>query len=311
MNNILYTGSFLLIGFGIGQHIDFSYSPYTIGLLGVLITVSSFKKVELQKIDALILLVSYVFLIFLNNIFPLIIPHIVILLFFYILARKSESSRYLERVIAENKKEASEFNKVLQSLKKERHDYLKHISAIQYLLETANTEEAKKYLNSIINKFENTNLSIRGEQGVIAAILNDRFQRAQKINIQLNYNLTIPLSQLSIQNEQLVSLIGNILDNALDAAEEYKKNTNNPTTIDLTFTKKFGIFILECANSTCPIPTTIIDNIFRKGEMTTKSNHDGLGTVIISEIVKYNNGHLDYTYYKNKFTLKIKFPAIH
>ena len=47
-----------------------------------------------------------------------------------------------------------QFNETFQMVRKERHDYLKHVAAIQYLLEKEQFEEAKSHdSNAICSKF--------------------------------------------------------------------------------------------------------------------------------------------------------------
>ena len=83
--------------------------------------------------------------------------------------------------------------------------------------------------------------------------------------------------------------------------------------ITLQFYKRSGLYLLTCKNSSLPIPTDILDTLFKAFGRTTKpgAEHEGLGTKIIYDVVAQYHGFLDFVYKDEEFTVKIKFPAIH
>ena len=209
----------------------------------------------------------------------------------------------------ETEAQQQQFNEVFQTVRKERHDYLKHIAALQFMLENNEIAQTKRYLAGIVDDYEETNLSIKGERGAVAAVLHQAFQRARFQNIAVNYQFEVPCSQLPLSDKQLVSLIGNILENSIQAASEWQCTYGTQAFVDVELIKRSGLFILQCTNSTPPLPSSLVDGLFEKAGLTTKGGHDSLGTAIIAEIVKQGNGHLDFVYEKEIFTLKLKFPA--
>lgn len=57
-------------------------------------------------------------------------------------------------------------------------------------------EEAKSYMTNIFDSYEETNLSIKGEQGAVASVLHTNYKRARTENIAINYRLDVPVSQI-------------------------------------------------------------------------------------------------------------------
>lgn len=204
-----------------------------------------------------------------------------------------------------------EYNQTFQTVRKERHDYLKHIAAIQYLLENEQSQEAKRYIADLVGGYEETNLSIKGEHGAVAAILHRIYQRAREANIAINYDFEVPCSKLPLSSQEIVALLGNILENALDACLEWQQHHSAQGFIEVTLQKRSGLYILICKNSTIPLPKEVADPLFQTTGITTKSKHDGLGTSIIRTIVKQHQGYFDFTAEKEMFTLICKFPSIH
>ena len=74
---------------------------------------------------------------------------------------------------------SSHFNETFRIVRSERHDFLKHVSAIHYLLEHERNQEAKDYLDQLVDGYEETNLSIKGERGVVAGVLHQVYRRAK------------------------------------------------------------------------------------------------------------------------------------
>lgn len=230
---------------------------------------------------------------------------------FFVYGTKGERElKTIRLVTVETTAQQQQFNEVFQAVRKERHDYLKHIAALQFMLENDDTAEAKRYLATVVNSYEETNLSIKGERGAIAAVLHEASKQARAQGIALNYRFDVPCSQLPLTDQQLVSLLGNIVENAIHAANQWQQAYGTQAFVDIELMKRSGLFILQCTNSTLPLSNTIADGLFEREDLTTKDGHDGLGTMIIADIVKHCNGHLDFIHDKETFTLKLKFPAL-
>ena len=99
-------------------------------------------------------------------------------------------------------------------------------------------------------------------------------------------NITFDSEQLTnsfpLSDYDLCSLIGNILDNAIEAS----KDADNPY-ISFSIKKEGNCCIIQC-NNTFLNPPKIINNRFQ----TTKHNKKthGIGTQIIKSIAYNNNG---------------------
>lgn len=230
-----------------------------------------------------------------------------------------EMSRYflsgkLSLLQAESKQfheEREHFNETFRIVRSERHDFLKHVSALHFMLENGEADEAKKYLDGMVEDYKETNLSIKGERGVVAGILHQMYRRAKDLEIEVIYDFDIPLSTLPLSDQQIVALIGNILSNAIDACEDWQRENHIKASLTFQFYKRSGLYILQCKNHTLPIPTVVLDELFHSYGQTTKSGeHEGLGTKIIQDIVDEANGYLDFICKDFEFNLKIKIPAI-
>ncbi|MCR8847525.1 GHKL domain-containing protein [Rossellomorea sp. SC111] len=196
-------------------------------------------------------------------------------------------------------------------VRSERHDFLKHISSIHYMLEHHHHEEAAAYLDDLVDGYEETNLSIKGERGSVAGILHQMYNRGKSCGVTMIYDVDMPLSTLPLPDRKIVTLLGNLLSNSIEASTEWLEHNGNQATISLQFYKRSGLYMLICKNPSLPIAPQILDELYQSHGHTTKKGHEGLGTKIIQETVKEYNGFLDFVYKEEEFTVKIKIPAIH
>ncbi|WHY88935.1 GHKL domain-containing protein [Neobacillus novalis] len=209
------------------------------------------------------------------------------------------------------KEQTAHFSETFRIVRSERHDFLKHASAIHFMLENGKNNEAKAYLDELVDGYEETNLSIKGERGTVAGILNQMYRQAKAAGITMVYDFDLPLSTLPLADKHMVTLLGNLLANSIEACEDWQTEHKQEALITLQFYKRSGLFLLICKNNSLPIPTPILDALFQTYGKTTKRNgHEGLGTKMIHDIVSEHHGFLDFVYKEQEFTVKIKFPAI-
>ncbi|MGG3941162.1 GHKL domain-containing protein [Peribacillus psychrosaccharolyticus] len=204
-----------------------------------------------------------------------------------------------------------QMNETFRRVRSERHDFLKHISAVHFLLETDSQAEAKHYLDELVEGYEETNLSIKGERGTVAGVLHQMYRRAQASGIDVVYDLDLPLSTLPVPDKDIVILIGNLLSNSIDACEQWQQVYNEQAMLSIQFYKRSGLYLLICKNKSLPVPANVLDGLFKKYGKTTKGkDHEGLGTKLIADVVSSHHGLLDFIHKDEEFTVKIKIPAI-
>lgn len=218
---------------------------------------------------------------------------------------------HLQQNIKQFEEQRDQFNETFRAVRSERHDFLKHVSALHFMLENNKQEDAKAYLDELVEGYEETNLSIKGERGTVAGILHQMYRQAKAVGIDVVYDLDLPLSTLPLSDKNIVGLLGNLLSNGIDACEEWQNQYQKQALLTLQFYKRSGLYLLICKNNSLPIPTEILDELFHSFGHTTKTGkHEGLGTKIIQDVVEEHHGFLDFVYKEEEFTVKIKVPAI-
>lgn len=98
-----------------------------------------------------------------------------------------------------------------------RHDLVNHMGVLRELADQKKTEEVKEYIDTIWNIQDEFDLKIRTGDGLLDVILNYYLYLAKKENV--DFAVTGKLTgKTSFEMFDLTTLMGNILQNALEAA---------------------------------------------------------------------------------------------
>lgn len=215
---------------------------------------------------------------------------------------------YIQTIrIQQLEKSIQQFNESYNKVSAQRHDFMKHVLALAYLLEKEEMTEAKAYMQKLIPDYQWINKPIAGEQGHIASLLLYYLHRAYEQNVTFHVSSDQPLTRLPLSPHEQVQLIGNLLENAVHAAGEAQLKHSYVTLHSQIVS---GLYKLEVTNTTNPIPNHIVDYLFSNTRQTTKTHGQGIGTTIIANLVDSHGGTLKYTYYGDKIVIRIALPMM-
>ncbi|WP_186580853.1 sensor histidine kinase [Aquibacillus kalidii] len=304
---------FLLISIVVGlDSISRSAVTAIIFIVGLVITYKLYLQSEkwakqmwlLYTYLLIQLLCSSLFVIH-NLIVNVIVSLIMTLLFISIskvIAEKISNQKKLETLM----EKVATMDDSFRVVRAQRHDFMGHVSRIDFLVSESRFDEGKEYLAALIKQYQLVNSAVKGEEGHAASVLLTYQKQAEHVGSEVSYQLDAPISQLPIPTVDQVSLLSNLLTNAIEAASEHSNKQ-----VQLHTSIHRGLYILELTNTTLPLPNEIADNLFKRFDLTSKQeHHEGLGTYIIHEIVTSNMGHLEYKYEAELMEIKIKFPMV-
>lgn len=180
------------------------------------------------------------------------------------------------------------------------HDVKRHMQAIHDLYYAKETDAANDYVKQLYKLLETSNNSFTSNNKVLEVLINDKIERAKNQNIQLNV-IDNSISNLDfIDKIDLVLIMSNLIDNAIDATSECA-------------TKKINLTIDNYNNFTLIVLQNPYNQVNRDNNKlyTTKQNHQGLGLEIIEKTVEKYNGDCSYEMEKGLFNYTILFPQSH
>lgn len=215
-----------------------------------------------------------------------------------------EEQRKLDQALTQTRTQLARYRyslEVQEQVKKERHELKNNYFYIQTLLENKKYEQLDQYISNIIGEKIPKLTDIETGNTMIDYLLNRKIQEAHKFHIKTCTEIIIP-KQLSINEEQLCTILLNLLDNAIEASQKEE----DP---DLQI-------VIKCVQGylLCKISNKTAENILEQNpELATSksdiSNH-GLGIKIIRSAVEEQNGLLNFEWKEGYFTASVMLPLL-
>ena len=117
------------------------------------------------------------------------------------------------------KKQRDEVQNIYQTMRAWRHDYHNHIQSIKAMIAMDKKEELSDYLDNLEKDLDSIDIAIRTGNVGLDAILSSKVSIARKNNIDVNCTAKVP-SNLTITDVHLCAIVGNLMDNAIEACEK-------------------------------------------------------------------------------------------
>ncbi|WP_333649112.1 GHKL domain-containing protein [Lacrimispora sp.] len=185
----------------------------------------------------------------------------------------------------------------LENIKIFRHDLKNKLSPIQHLAISGKSEELIMRISELTETYcGNYGQSASGNSD-IDNIINFKLQQAERENIKVTTKIIVP-EKLSTSSFDLAVILGNLLDNSIEAVSMLK--TNRWIKIDIKYKK--GVLIFEISNS--------FDGVFKKSNETfitrkgDQENH-GLGLKSIEAVIQKYHGIMQISTIDHVFTVKL------
>ena len=113
-------------------------------------------------------------------------------------------------------KHCDEVQNIYQQMRGWRHDYHNHLQTMKAHLALGQTDELSDYLGKLDHDLASVDTVIKTGNVMIDAILNSKISLAISKKIDVNIKATVP-RQVNISEVDLCVIIGNLLDNAMEA----------------------------------------------------------------------------------------------
>lgn len=252
------------------------YSVFTIVGLGALMAVSVSDKSGSQSTPIIVLLAV---LLLSNAGVYLMIRQ----------AMRMHQKEYEYRLIQEKmnaeKKRAEDAEVIWENIRKLRHDLKNHFTVIRAGLDDGDTASCGEYLNKIYPVIDSMDNLVYTENAMVDYLISTKFTKDKDVKIITSGNVNY---FDDIEDADLVSLIGNILDNAIEAAEQVIDPMNR--RVELHFLRQELNRVIICKNG---INGSVLEH--NKELRSTKRQGDhGLGHRIINSIAQKYGGFAEF-----------------
>lgn len=166
------------------------------------------------------------------------------------------------------------------TLRAQRHDFLNHLQVVYSLMEMKEYKEANDYIERVYGSIASVGRVLRTANPAINALLQVKLGVCEKAGIKVTLDIRSAWKDLSIPGWEMCKVLGNLLDNAIDALQEVSDRR-----LTLTLTEDLRAFRFSVKNSGPMIPVKLQASIFQPG-ITTKSAGHGMGLFIVRRTVQ-------------------------
>ena len=178
-----------------------------------------------------------------------------------------------------------------------QHDWKNRVQVMHQLADQEQWEELRKYLSDVKEKA--TQIQIYSNTGniVVDSVINSKLNMAKKKEIAVTASVILP-KDMEIDEDDMVVILGNLLDNAIEA-NEYVQGEKR---IELVLCYEDGCVLIHIQNT---FDRTLIT---RKGTYLTRKKNTsmhGIGIKSIKDTVEKYHGITEMTIDGNLFTADI------
>ncbi|MBQ2988203.1 MAG: GHKL domain-containing protein [Clostridia bacterium] len=181
-----------------------------------------------------------------------------------------------------------------------RHDYRNHIQTMMTLMQSGEYEKVIGYLETLGEDLNTVDTVLKTGNIMADAILNSKISLAKSNHIQVDATASIPV-KLSMTDIDLCVIIGNLLDNAIEASMTLPEKER---MIRIYIEMKKNRLYLSFTNLTAAKKMKKENGIFR----STKGAARGFGLLRVDRIVKKYGGYLRRASEDGAFTTEILLP---
>ena len=180
---------------------------------------------------------------------------------------------------------------LVDSMRANNHDFTNKLHVILGLIQIGQYDKAVSYIQniSIIQRETISKVMNSIENPSFAALIVGKIARSSECNVKfiLNEGSRLKNEDISIPSEALVTITGNLIDNALDSMN--KDTSKNEKELSLGIYTRPGELLIIVKDTGTGIPEEIKDKIFENG-FSTKGEGRGIGLYHTKQLVSSLGG---------------------
>ena len=196
------------------------------------------------------------------------------------------------------------YETILEDTERQRkmsHEYRNQMECIQTLCETRNYEDLREYLQKITGKVMHDMDFINTNHAMVNAVLNAKYREAMEKGIVVVYKVN-DMSKMQMDSQDIVLLLSNLLNNAIEACEKYVGSKS----IKLKLVLEDGQLVLSVKN-TYDGYINYENGVIQTTKKKDSKNH-GIGIQNMIQVVKKNKGYYVIEPKKEQFYISIMIP---
>ncbi|ENJ1792225.1 sensor histidine kinase [Vibrio parahaemolyticus] len=212
------------------------------------------------------------------------------------------SSFRLRDEINELTEQLSQTKEYADLLRSQTHEHRNKLNTISGLVQMGELEAVQKLIGQETAHYQAMIEFLRDtiKDPLIAGMLLGKTERARELGLQLVVEEGSRLEPLSewLNSEDLVTILGNLIDNAFDATLSVIRNESNVASerrnIEVSVSDYGNEVILEVSDHGCGLPENIEpQTLFKKGISTKSRQNRGVGLHLVNQLATCYHGHVE------------------
>ena len=177
-------------------------------------------------------------------------------------------------------------NKLNNTLRAQRHDFMNHMQVVHSLIELEEYSEANDYINKVYTDIEKVSNILKTGIPAVNAILESKRQTCESKGIEVTVDISTTLSKISVPDWELCRLLGNIIDNSINALS----NIQTTRRLLIEIFEDIHSYRFKISNNGPMIPSELWTRIFEAGYTEGPHEGEGMGLAICNDIVNTYKG---------------------
>lgn len=217
-------------------------------------------------------------------------------LFSYHKGFEVETERFQRDILSHQYEEIKE---IYLNMRGWRHDYHNHLQVMKAQIAAGQVEEMKAYLSELEQNLDKVDTYVKSGNLMADAILNSKLSMAEQKGIRVNCKAILP-QELSVEDVDLCVLLGNLLDNALEACESIPEEQRFLRIYMVVNKSQLYISIQNSAKEEL--------DFNERNYISTKRGNHGLGMKRVKALVDKYDGYLTLANEPGIFAAEVTLP---
>lgn len=183
----------------------------------------------------------------------------------------------------------SQVEELLNVLQTQKHEHSRHMQTLQAMLCLDEKDKAIEYIEGIADSYRYAEKIVYVGHPAITALLNSKRKKAEAMKIDFAFSVKCNIAGINIPPWDLCSILGNLLDNAFDAA--YQANEDRRAAIEIKYDNR--CYVIYVCNTGPKIPEAVQKKLYTAGFTTKESVACGYGLYLVKKLLEKYGGKID------------------
>lgn len=195
---------------------------------------------------------------------------------------------------------------LLRAMRAQRHDFINHVQALYGLVKAGDTEEALRYIREVYGEVKQASSLLQVGEPALVSLFQAKMGEAEAKGVYFSMQVDPQFRTIPVAAKDLNRIIGNLLDNALEAAEDLEAGGR---WVEVELSVEKNCYQIRVANGG-EIAEGVRRHLFRSGFSTkTAGGHQGLGLYAVQTLAGRYGGLVRAESGNGRTIFTVTFPA--